>query len=276
LWRIEEGTFLEVPHAVVRALMKRIGSPIRAFKAASTPRKLLFALGSVSFVAGVILLGIGVFSVMGGGNDGGPDNSSIARVVITPSPKPTIPKTATPSPTPVPMPPLGDGPYQIAITKIGVDAPVQEFGLDESAVPEVPTGDNAATVVAWYNFSAKPGTGSNAVFAGHVTWNGTAVFYNLTSLTPGDEIDLKGLDGTTLKYTVSEVFSVNPTLDPNAKDVMLPTPEDMLTIITCSGRFVDDPNDNVFGGNYDERLVVRAALQSVTPAGDAVAAVDAG
>ena len=56
---------------------------------------------------------------------------------------------------------------------------------------------------------------------------------------------------------------------------MLPTPDDVLTIITCSGTFYDDPNDHVFGGNYDERLVVRAALQSVTPAGDAVAALDA-
>lgn len=248
---------------------------IESFKAASLPRKLLFGLGSVAFVAGVTLLSIGVFSAMSGGDDG-PDDSKIVEVVITPSPKPTTPITDTPSPTPVPAPPLGDGPYQMAITKIDVDAPVQEFGLDADAVPVVPTGDNAASVVAWYNFSSKPGTGSNAVFAGHVTWNGTGVFYYLSKLTSGDEIELTGQDGTKLKYAVSDVFTVNPSLDPNAKDVMLPTPDDVLTIITCAGTFYSDSNDNVFGGNYDERLVVRAALQGVTPAGDAVAAVDAG
>lgn len=242
-----------------------------SFKAASLPRKLLFGLGAVSFIAGVTLLGVGAFSALSGESDG-PDDSGIVKVVVTASPKPTAPITDTPSPTPVPAPPLGDRPYQMAIAKIDVDAPVQEFGLDENAVPVVPTGDNAASVVAWYNFSSRPGTGSNAVFAGHVTWNGTAVFYYLSKLTAGDEIDLTGQDGTKLKYTVSEVFTVNPTLDPNAKDVMLPTPDDVLTIITCAGTFYSDPNDPVFGGNYDERLVVRAALQSVTPAGDAIAA----
>lgn len=255
---------------------KRISRLIKSFKAASAPRKLLFVLGSGSFVAGVVLLSIGAYSALNGGGDGRPDDSGIVEVVITPSPSPTVPITDTPSPTPVPTPPLGDSPYQMEITRIGVDAPVQAFGLDENAVPEVPTGDNAAQVVAWYDFSAKPGTGSNAVFAGHVTWNGTAVFYNLVSLAAGDEIDLTGQDGTTLKYVVSEVFSVNPSIDPHAKDVMLPTPDDVLTIITCNGTFSDDPNDHVFGGNYDERLVVRAALQSVTPGGNSVAAVDAG
>ena len=245
--------------------MKWIRTQFKSFKAASTPRKMLFTLGSVSFVAGVTLLGIGVFSAFSGG-DSTPDDSSVVQVVVSPTPRATAPITRTPSPTPVPTPPLGDGPYQMAITRIGVNAPVEEFGLDAQAVPEVPTGDNAANVVAWYNFSAKPGIGSNAVFAGHVTWNGVAVFYNLASLTAGDEIVLTGQDDTKLKYTVSEVFSVDPTTDPHAKDVMLPTPNDVLTIITCGGDFIRNPNDHVFGGDYNHRLVVRAALQSVTPA----------
>ena len=36
--------------------------------------------------------------------------------------------------------------------------------------------------VGWYAFTAAPGSGDNAVFAAHVTWNGVAVFYNLSSL----------------------------------------------------------------------------------------------
>lgn len=245
---------------------KRINRLGSSFKSASTPRKALFGLGAVSFIAGVALLTFGAFSALSGGGDGRPD-VNVTEVTVTPSPVPTAAPTNAPTATPRPAPPLGDEPYQMVINKIGVDAPVQEYGLDANAVPEVPTGDNASQVVAWYNFSSKPGTGSNAVFAGHVTWNGTAVFYNLVSIAVGDEIDLTGQDGTLLKYTVSRVFSVNPSIDPNARDVMLPTDEDMLTIITCNGVFTDDPNDHVFGGNYDERLVVRASLDSVTPPG---------
>ncbi len=158
------------------------------------------------------------------------------------------------------------------ITKIGVNAPVEVYGLDENAVPVVPTGSNAADIVAWYDFSAKPGTGSNAVFAGHVTWNGVAVFYRLTSMAAGDSINLIGQDGTLMEYVVTEVFSVNPTVDENATDVMLPTTDDVITVITCSGTFSADPNDHVFGGDYNERLVVRGELLRVTP-GNAVSAV---
>lgn len=249
----------------VTAPLKSIRSPIKSFRAASTPRKVLFGLGTLSFVAGVTLLGFGLISALSGG-DSKPDDSGIAEVVVTPTPVPTHPITATPSPTPAPTPPLGDEAYQMVITKISVDAPVEEYGLDDQAVPVVPTGANAASVVAWYNFSAKPGTGGNAVFAGHVTWNGVAVFYNLSSLAAGDEIDLTGQDGTKLTYIVSQVFTVDPTTDPHARDVMLATPDDVLTIITCGGEFVRNPNDHVFGGDYNHRLVVRAALQSVAPA----------
>jgi LPXTG-site transpeptidase (sortase) family protein len=137
----------------------------------------------------------------------------------------------------------------------------------------VPTGPDARDVVAWYNFSAKPGIGSNAVFAGHVTWFGSAVFYNLTSLAAGDEIRLLANDGTELEYTVSEVFDVSAS-DPNAVQVMAGTAKDTLTIITCSGDFTDT-NDPIFGGEYDRRHVVRANLENVTP-GSAVSSSDGG
>jgi LPXTG-site transpeptidase (sortase) family protein len=145
----------------------------------------------------------------------------------------------------------------MVIDKLGVNAPVETYGLDEQAIPQVPTGSNAADIVAWYNFSAQPGTGSNAVFAGHVTWFGPAVFYSLSSLASGDEIMLRSSDGIELKYVVSDVFQVDAT-DPDSLSVMSATPQDMITIITCDGAFVDT-NDPVFGGEYTNRLVVRAA-----------------
>lgn len=209
------------------------------------------ALGALTFVGGVVLLGVGIAGL--GGSSGEPPEGP-AVIDITPSPSPTE-TPAPPSATPI-QPPLGDQPYRIVISKLGVDAPVKAYGLDADAVPEVPTGDDAPYVVAWYNFSAQPGMGSNAVFAGHVTWNGPAVFFKLTTMAPGDEVRLVGVDGTALVYTVSEVFSVDPN-DPESLSVMHATPEDIITIITCDGAFTDT-NDPVYGGEYSARLVVRA------------------
>ncbi len=120
------------------------------------------------------------------------------------------------TPTPAPSPPLGDAGYQLVIDKLGVNAPVSMFGIDDKLVPEVPY---TATDVAWYDFSARPGTGGNAVFAGHVTWNGPAVFYDLDKLEKGDEVRLQGYDGTKVVYRVSSVFQVDPD-DPESVKVM--------------------------------------------------------
>jgi hypothetical protein len=45
---------------------------------------------------------------------------------------------------------------------------------------------------------------------------------------------------------------------------MFSTPQDIMTILTCAGDFTPNPNE-VTGGDYDHRLVIRADLISVTP-----------
>jgi LPXTG-site transpeptidase (sortase) family protein len=235
----------------------------------SVVRKGLLAIGAITFVAGVALLGAGIYSSLQGGDER-PQSTAEVRDLRTPAPT-RRPATATASATPKPTSvPLGQPPYTIVIDKIGVNAPVETFGLDEQAIPVVPTGDNAADVVAWYNFSAEPGAGSNAVFAGHVTWFGAAVFYNLPSLAIGDEVRIQGANGRELVYHVSDVFHVDPE-DPNSLNVMKATDEEMITIITCDGSYTDT-NDPVFGGEYDLRLVVRATLTTDSGAPPAVSA----
>jgi LPXTG-site transpeptidase (sortase) family protein len=230
-------------------------------------KKLLVGGGGAAFVIGIGLLAFAAFSAFGGGDS--PKPEVLVHLSASPSPTPVV-TTAPATPTPVPTPPLGDEAYTMVIDKIGVDAPVEAFGLDANQVPEVPTGPGQGPghIVAWYNFSAKPGTGSNAVFAGHVTWNGAAVFYNLTSLTVGDSIKLQGQDGTLLTYGVSDAYDVDPN-DPNSIQVMAGTSTDTLTIITCDGTTTHIGGQ--FGVEYSNRLVIRAALESVTP-GAAVAA----
>jgi LPXTG-site transpeptidase (sortase) family protein len=223
-------------------------------------RTIFFGLGGLAFVLGLGLLGFGAYNVFF--TDDGPpvSDAPLVNVIDFVSPTPT---GSPESPTPTPLPPLGDEPYSMVIDKIGVDAPVSAYGLDENAVPEVPEGDDAATVVAWYKFTARPGQGSNAVFAGHVTWFGDAVFYYLPEITLGDEIRLRGQDGTELIYRVSNVIRVLAD-DPNARLLMSGTDSDIMTIITCDGVFTDT-GDPTFGGAYDHRLVIRANLVSVTP-----------
>lgn len=240
------------------------------FQNMSTGRRLLFLLGSGTFVAGVVVL---CFALLGGSDDssGAPPRgvselrTSVPTFTELPeTPAPTLAVTIPPTP------PLEGQPYAMVIDKIGVNAPVATYGLDEERAPIVPTGDDARDVVAWYDFSAKPGTGSNVVFAGHVTWFGPAVFYNLPNLVAGDTIQLVGQDGTNVLYTISDVYRVLAD-DAQAVEVMWPTSDPVITIITCVGEFTDT-NDPVYGGDYNERLVVRGSLTSVTPGGAAAAA----
>lgn len=234
------------------------------FTEASLPRKAAFVLGGLAFFVGLGLIAVAGLSALSG--DGEPDielrDLGVPTVAPTDSPTPE-PVTETPAPTPEPEPLLQQGSYQMIIDTLGVNAQVSAYGLDPNAVPEVPTGPGAADVVAWYNFSAEPGTGSNAVFAGHVTWFGPGVFFSLTSVTNGDEIKLLGADGTQLTYVVSDVFQVDA-YDPDSLQVMRATDDDVITIITCDGDFVDT-GDPVYGGEYPFRLVVRAALAETLP-----------
>jgi LPXTG-site transpeptidase (sortase) family protein len=173
-----------------------------------------------------------------------------------------------PSPTPAPPvePPLGETPFELIIPRIGVDATVNAFGLDSNLVPEVPRNGQE---VAWYNWSSAPGTGSNAVLAGHVTWSGPGVFYYLDQLGNGDQVLLRSGSGAELSYTVEENFLIDPN-DSSALAVMAPTEDDTITMITCGGAY--SPTGGPFGGEYSDRRIVRARLSQVIPAPGAVVA----
>jgi len=217
----------------------------------------LLGLAALGLLAGGGVLGYVLLS----GGSGSDEEAPIVQATATAT------VAVTPSPTEE-APPLVDSPlaesYRMLIEKIGVDAPIATYGLDENSVPIVPTGPDAAEVVAWYDFSARPGTGSNAVFAGHVTWNGDAVFRNLNTLQPGDIVRLRDDRGTEMAYRVVSNVAVDPN-DPQSVKVMYPTETEQVTIITCGGEYfrTDDP---VAGGDYTHRVIIKAELESVTRA----------
>jgi len=211
----------------------------------AVPAKPLIGMGCLGLVAAAAL---GFFLFKGGSDEEAP-------VVVQATPSASVAPTAPPPA----VEQLGES-YRMVIEKIGVDAPVVRYGLDENRIPIVPTGGDAAQVVAWYDFSVKPGTGGNAVFAGHVTWNGQAVFYNLTSVQAGDIIKFRDNDGREIAYRVTSNASVDPN-DPNALQMLYPTSNDVVTIITCGGSFYQT-GDPVFGGDYTNRIILRGELVS--------------
>jgi len=226
----------------------------------SRSRRVLFALGGLALAGGAGLLAAGIyFFVLSDDSSSLNEDAEVvdlSKDAVDLGIRPPTPVEL--APTPAPAPPLGDAGYQMVIDKLGVNAPVSTFGLDEKLVPKVPY---TATDVAWYDFSARPGTGGNAVFAGHVIWSGPAVFYDLDKLEKGDEVRLQGYDGTQVVYKVSDVFQVD-TDDPESLKVMWDTTKDVITIITCSGKFFET-GDPILGGDYTHRLVVRGELVSV-------------
>lgn len=207
-----------------------------------------------AFLLAAALTSAGVLLLFGGGS-------------LTPFGEPT-PNAVGGTPYPVPpqavqgqlfrVPPLmAFANFRLEIDSIGVNARVLRMGLDEKRVPQVPYD---AYKAAWYEFTSVPGAGSNAVFAGHVRWGGqVGVFARLSKLEDGDIIRVRFDDGKILSYEVVDNTKVKVS-DRKAVQVMSPTAEDMLTLITCAGTFV--PNaDNPLGGDFSHRIVVRAQLQ---------------
>jgi LPXTG-site transpeptidase (sortase) family protein len=227
-------------------------------------RALLFLLGTAAVAGGFALTSLGVYRLLDSGEDMPiPSLASQHRTDpggIYDRPLGTATEPEAVAVAPAAEPPLRDSAYRLVIDSIGVNANVFTYGVNADRIPEVPLNGED---VAWYDFSARPGTGGNAVFAGHVTWNGRAVFYDLDSVAVGDRIALRSDDGKELVYVVSETYLVDPN-DPTSVSVMSPTSKDILTIITCSGTFFYT-NDPVFGGEYTQRRIIRASFSGLNP-----------
>lgn len=160
---------------------------------------------------------------------------------------------ATPPPKPLHWQPLPAAagaflPLELVIARIGVEARVEDKGVDNRNVMESP---DRPFDVAWYHFTAKPGSGSNAVFSGHRDyWGvGPAIFWRLGEVTAGDVIDVVSGQLTEARYEVTQTASYALSSIP-MQSVLAPGKEDQITLITCWGAFK--------GGAYDHRLIVRA------------------
>jgi LPXTG-site transpeptidase (sortase) family protein len=185
------------------------------------------------------------------GNLGGGSPTPELLALPTAAPRATARPTATPKPTATPAPSLiAAPPARLLIPAIGVDAPISVKGLRPDAVMDVPDGPED---VAWYNFTARPGMGGNAVISGHLDYRnyGAAVFWRLKELREGDIVEVRLADGSVLRYQVSLRLSYDARLAP-VPEIVGPTSREVVTLITCGGTFDSGSR------SYSQRLVVRA------------------
>ncbi len=149
-------------------------------------------------------------------------------------------------------------PSAIRIDKARVDAEVETVEIVDGVMQD-PTGP---WVVSWYQETAKPGEEGNTVMAGHVDyWDvGPAVFYNLKDLSQGEEIQVIGEDDTVYTYAVDwmETYTVADLTVEDLNEIVGPTDDPSLTLITCGGAF------DAATGEYLSRTVVRATRVGVT------------
>lgn len=122
-----------------------------------------------------------------------------------------------------------DQPSRIAIPSIALDANVVEVGI--TVENGKPVWETAAFAVGYHRGTALPGTRGNTVMAGHISSPVSKkgeVFKRLPEVRVGDRVDVFTGDRKAT-YEVAEVRVVPPT----AVQVMNPTPDATLTLITC-------------------------------------------
>jgi LPXTG-site transpeptidase (sortase) family protein len=197
-------------------------------------RRKLLGIGLVGLLA---LAAVAVFIGLRAGSEKDGSDSFVAATA-----SPVAPAAVA---TPVAGPPL-----RIVIPSIGVDAPITTKGLDANGVMEAPNGPED---VAWYGFTALPGSGSNAVFSAHVDYHGygPAVFADLKKLKKGDLVEVHTADGTVYRYEVTLSISYPAETAPS-EEIVGPTSREVITLITCAGSFDQATR------RYSHRLVVRA------------------
>ena len=144
-------------------------------------------------------------------------------------------------------------PVSVSIPKIGVRSKLVPLGL-KRGVMETPRPADAG----WYSRGPSPGALGPAVIAGHVTWNGPAVFYRLGTMRRGDQVSVTRKDGKTAVFTVTRVTQFSKSRFPT-RAVYGPIDHAGLRLITCGGTY------DKARSRYLDNVVVFAKLQAVHP-----------
>ena len=138
---------------------------------------------------------------------------------------------------------------QLQIPALKLETDVVEGGVITNARGE-PEWQTVPFVAVQYRELGRIGTRGNAVISGHVvTINEGNVFRDLNKLNFGDMIKVQTEEGA-FTYVVDDMMLVKP----NQIEVMEPTKDQRLTLITCGGEF------NPRTRSFSDRLIVVTKL----------------
>jgi sortase (surface protein transpeptidase) len=160
-----------------------------------------------------------------------------------------------PAGTPGVKPAARSVPVTLSIPAIGVNVPLSELGLNPDDTVEVPTNFQEP---GWYEFGPSPGQLGSSVILGHVdSYQGPAVFFQLRTLQPGDQVDVTLADGVTAHFVVRQVAMYPKTNFPTLA-VYGSHGYSALQLVTCGGVFDSQT------GHYLSNVVVYTSLVSTS------------
>ena len=194
-------------------------------------------------------------------------------------PRPTVEQEDGSRPAPRPSPPRSDEeperddkagvedlvtgpllpsavPVSIGIPRLHVSSHLEDLGVDDDGVMEVPAEPANA---GWYDLGPSPGALGPAVVAGHVTWNqAPAVFFRLAELRPGDVVQVTRTDDVVAVFEVTRVERYPKTAFPT-EVVFGAIDHAGLRLITCGGDYEQSAR------RYTDNVVAFARLTGWHP-----------
>lgn len=148
-------------------------------------------------------------------------------------------------------------PVHLSIPAIHLSVPVSRVGLQPDKTVQVPSNPALA---GWYRYGPSPGQVGSSVILGHVdSLKGPAAFYLLSSLQPGNHIDVGRADGSVIQFEVRSVVTY-PNASFPAREVYGSHGRRELNLITCGGGY-----DSQTG--YLGNVVVNTRLRHVRAKG---------
>ena len=125
-------------------------------------------------------------------------------------------------------------PAGLQISTVDVSGyPIRSIGLLDSGELEVPD----ETEIGWYRYGSTANQPGATVLAAHVSWNQTeGPFFELSTIEPGDQIEMSLDDGTLQRYEVTERTRFGKDELPRER-IWRTTGPESLVLITCGGDF---------------------------------------
>jgi hypothetical protein len=208
-------------------------------------------VGLLFAVTGVMLVAIAALGAIAIGWRTGPDPApdTATRAPASASGVPEVQRPARPTGPGAAQPTalLPVPPERLVIPSIGVNTDLEKLHLDGDG-KLAPPGD--FDHAGWFVDGTQPGQPGPAIIAGHVdSKRGPAVFAHLDRLAPGDQVIVVRIDGSKVRFRVTDTQSYPKKEFPTAA-VYGPVPDAQLRLVTCDGAF-----DRSIGHYLDNRVV---------------------